>query len=107
MIVQSFEEFCARNGYERPLDDHSCFKMPHGFTKADRRRPLRKLMAGIATYDKARSEYDRLVELGEVRPPTDQESLERTAQGHDDNPTVQAARRVLEKREQRRRSAIE
>lgn len=44
-----------------------------------------------------RDEYNKLVASGEIRPPTRQEKLIRTANGMDENASVQAARRVLEK----------
>ena len=43
-------------------------------------------------------EYERLVASGEVRPRTHIERMIRKAQGHPDNPSVQAARRMCEKR---------
>ncbi len=42
-----------------------------------------------------RAEYRRLVEAGEIRAPTRIEQREKTAAGHPDNPSVQAARRIL------------
>ncbi len=48
--------------------------------------------------EKAKDEYRRMVENGEVRPLTSLEKTMRTAQGHPDNPSVQAARRMLAKR---------
>jgi len=44
-----------------------------------------------------REEYAQKVALGELRPPTRTEKLIATANGHEDNPSVQAARRILEK----------
>lgn len=43
-------------------------------------------------------EYNALVESGEVRPLTSVERAVRTANGHPDNPSVQAARRMCMKR---------
>ena len=43
-------------------------------------------------------EYNHLVEIGEVRPLTKEERSIRTANGHPDNPSTQAARRMCEKR---------
>lgn len=45
-----------------------------------------------------RAEYESLVAAGSIRPPTKDERLAKVAQGHPDNPSVQAARRVLERR---------
>ncbi|MES1933281.1 hypothetical protein T35B1_11757 [Salinisphaera shabanensis T35B1] len=43
----------------------------------------------------ARDDYAAMIASGEIRKPTRRERLERTAQGHPDNPSVQAARRLL------------
>jgi hypothetical protein len=43
-------------------------------------------------------EYNELLKKGMVRPPTRDESLARIAAGHPDNASVQAARRLIEKR---------
>ena len=55
-----------------------------------------------AIYQKKRraaiDEYNTLVERGEVRPLTSVERSVRTANGHPDNPCVQAARRMCAKR---------
>lgn len=45
-----------------------------------------------------RKEYAEKVKSGEIRPPTRIESLIKTANGQPDNPSVQAARRLLQKR---------
>lgn len=46
----------------------------------------------------AKEEYHQLVEAGQVRPLTTIERTIRTANGHPDNPSVQASRRMAEKR---------
>lgn len=46
---------------------------------------------------KLRSEYDRKVRSGEIEPLTRRERLEAIANGHPDNESVQAARRILKK----------
>lgn len=51
-----------------------------------------------ANRDKAISEYNDLVKTGKVRPRTQAEKMFQNAQGHSDNRSVQAARRVLNKR---------
>ena len=45
-----------------------------------------------------RQEYREKVECGEIRPPSRIERLKQTARGHDDNESVQAARKILKKR---------
>lgn len=48
--------------------------------------------------EQLRKEYSEKVRNGEIRPPTRIEQLIRTAQGHPDNLSVQAARRILTKK---------
>ena len=48
--------------------------------------------------EELRQEYQAKVQSGEIRPPTRIEYLVSTAQGNSDNASVQAARRLLEKR---------
>jgi hypothetical protein len=104
LLVLDFEEFSARIGAPTVLEDHGGFRFPNGISKAERRRQERRIRermelvtAGVAH---ARHMYDWLVSTGDVRPPTHRERLERTAAGHDDNPAVQAARRVLRRMEE-------
>jgi hypothetical protein len=55
----------------------------------------------IALVDK---EYETLVKEGKVRPRTEQERMENTAKGDPSMPSVQAAKRCLEKRAARKRA---
>jgi len=48
--------------------------------------------------DTAQDEYVQLVEIGEIVVPTHVQQLIKTAQGHPDNESTQAARRLLDKR---------
>jgi hypothetical protein len=45
-----------------------------------------------------REQYAEELAAGNIRPPTDEEKLIERSAGHDDNPAVQAARRLLLKR---------
>lgn len=45
-----------------------------------------------------RTEYQNLIEKGEIRPPSSLETLLGTCSGHPDNDSTQAARRILLKR---------
>jgi hypothetical protein len=54
-----------------------------------------------AKNDVAGARYDALAKAGKVRSSTGLESLRRTAAGHSDNASVQAAQRLLAKREAR------
>lgn len=51
--------------------------------------------------DRLRGEYADKVASGEIREPTQIEQLAKTAEGHPDNESVQAARRLLSKRFER------
>jgi hypothetical protein len=45
------------------------------------------------------ADYNQKVAAGELRPPTRLERMKATAAGHPDNPSVQAARRIVAKLE--------
>ena len=51
------------------------------------------------------SQYDKLVESGELRPPTSGEQLAETAAG--EGTKAEAARRVIEKRAERKKARQE
>jgi hypothetical protein len=55
------------------------------------------MQANIDRRVQLREEYQAKVASGEIRPPTRNEKLIRTAQGNPDNESVQAARRILDK----------
>ena len=48
--------------------------------------------------DATRAAYNEAISRGEIRKPDYWERIEAKANGHDDNPSVQAARRLLQKR---------
>ncbi len=77
-------------------------KLPHGETARQKEKRLKEAEAAIAAHAEkraaARREYEALVAAGKVRPPTEVEKSLRTAHGHPDNASVQAARRFLTKR---------
>jgi len=104
LLVLDFAEFAARMGTPNFLEDHGGFRYPNGISKAERRRQERRIRERLELVTtrraSARQMYDWLCSTGEVRPPTRREHLERTAAGHDDNPAVQAARRVLRRMEE-------
>jgi len=52
----------------------------------------------IEKRERLRKEYKAKVESGEIRPPTRDERLAKTAAGHPDNEATQAAKRLLEKK---------
>lgn len=105
------EEYLASKGLGSPMSDHMLDKtrIPLGETarqKARREREAEKAMKEHAARKKdARKEYQEKLANGELREPTREETekkridaLIRTANGHEDNPSVLAARRVLDKR---------
>lgn len=75
-------------------------------TKSHDRRFHKELLRLQAARDETRILYRNAIDAGEIRAPTAQESLVAAAGGHDDNASTHAARRVLEKREARRREAM-
>lgn len=72
--------------------------IPYGKPRAQLlKRQSEKDAALVEKRDKLRKEYNQKVESGEIRPPTRMEKLIATANGVEDNESVQAARRILEK----------
>ena len=105
------EEYLALKGLGSPMSDYMLDKMriPHGETArqmAKRKQEAERAMEEHAAQkEAARKEYREKIANGELREPTKEEAeqkridaLVKTANGHDDNPSVQAARRVLDKR---------
>lgn len=86
-------------------DDHGGLKYPHGISKAEARRRDRRLSEQAANSAAASAAWQEALSRGLVREPSHDEKLEATASGHPDNPSVQAAQRVLEKRRQRMEAA--
>jgi hypothetical protein len=70
--------------------DKSWYKIVNLQAEKDRKLLIRR--------DELRSEYWLKVESGELRPPTRNEKLIAIANGNPDNESVQAARRLLDKR---------
>lgn len=104
-------EYLASKGLGSPMSDYMLDKMriPHGETArqmAKRKQEAERAMEEHAAQkEAARKEYREKIANGELREPTKEEAeqkridaLVKTANGHDDNPSVQAARRVLDKR---------
>ena len=105
------EKYLASKGLGSPMSDYMLDKMriPHGETArqmAKRKQEAERAMEEHAAQkEAARKEYREKIANGELREPTKEEAeqkridaLVKTANGHDDNPSVQAARRVLDKR---------
>lgn len=102
--VMSLDEFMGAKGVSSPLsgcmDDK--IRLPHGETQRQSERRQKEAAKARVEYEKkreaARVEYKALVDSGKVRPPTEIERRLKVAQGRSENASVQAARRVLEKR---------
>lgn len=100
----SLEEYLARKGLVSPVCEYNLDKvrLPHGETDRQRKQRIKASAAAQNEYSAQRKaaiqEYKEKVGQGEIIPKTTIEKTLSMAQGHPDNPSVQAARRVLEKR---------
>ena len=93
------EDYISRT--QEPLD-HGLLRFPHGISKAQKRRNERyeqeRLLNNKIAAENADKEYSEKLARGEVREPTREEALIRKANGHPDNESVQAARRLCDKK---------
>lgn len=102
--VMSLDEFMGVKGVSSPLSGYmdDKIRLPHGETQRQSERRQKEAAKARVEYEKkreaARVEYKALVDSGKVRPPTEIERRLKVAQGRSENASVQAARRVLEKR---------
>jgi hypothetical protein len=103
----SIEEFARKTGGTTSADRMSlaieASRRPHGVTKANSRRyeqAYRNMDAKVKSTERA---YQEAIKSGRIKAPTN--SLARTAQGHPDNPAVQAAQRLLAKTAAKRAAA--
>ena len=102
--VMSLDQFLASRGVAAPISDFMIdkLKIPHGLTARQEQQFHKEAEAARNAYhnkrDAAIEEYERLVAEGKIRKPTIIEEALRKAHGNPDNPSVQAARRVLKKR---------
>lgn len=100
----SLDEFLGRRGLQSPIGDYDLdkWRLPHGETQRQRTKRLQESQAARETYSSQRkaaiAEYEDKIKRGEILPKTAVERLVDRAHGHPDNPSVQAARRSLEKR---------
>lgn len=100
--VQTFDEFSIENGVDNlwPTDCSMHMTSRH-VSRAHKKASIKTLLQRGQEWqqqrDALRIEYNRLVEAGGIRPPTYIEALIKKACGHEDNLSVQAARRVLAK----------
>lgn len=77
-------------------------KIPRGLTQRQEQKFRKEAEEAELEYQIKRqmaiNEYKNKVKAGEITEPTKFEEAIRKAQGHPDNPSVQAARRMLKKR---------
>ena len=105
MRVMDLEDFLAKEGCAFASSGYCLDKLRSNrtiCTERGKRRFEKECDEAEAKYQTKRNalieEYNRLVEAGEIRPLTSIERSIRKANGHLDNPSVQAARRICEKR---------
>lgn len=104
MNIMDQNEFLAQRGLSSPLSDHLLdkTKFPNGLTDRQRKQHKKESITLINDYHDQREaaikEYQILVEHGILRPRTSMERAIMTANGHPDNASTQAARRICEKR---------
>lgn len=107
--VVTLNQFAAKHGLVTTADVdshiHAGLRCKPG-TKTYDRWNKRRLAELQAARDETVRLYREAIERGEFRDLTDDERLLLAAEhGHPDNPSVQAARRVLEKRRTRQASS--
>lgn len=100
----SLDQFYAVNGCTFAVSGDSLDKcrFPHGrTTRQEERDRKRSIEVDNAYYNKRREVrelYEKYVAEGKIIPYTKEEKLIIKANGHPDNPSVQAARRMCDKR---------
>ena len=105
MKIMSEDDYLASIGLGMPVSDYMIDKqkLPHGESFRQQQDRIKEADNFARQYhqrrENARNEYRTLVEQGKIRPPSVLEALTQTASGHPDNPSVQAAQKVVEKRE--------
>lgn len=74
-------------------------------SERQKRQQINLIQERAREYDNKRAElrqeYNRLVEQGKIRKPTQYEQALKISKGNPDNPAVQAAKRLVEKYRQR------
>ena len=100
----SLEQWLAINGVSSPISDYTIdkTKIPRGLTQRERKRFDTNASIAIEDYHTKRNnaikEYEQLVQEGKIIKPSRIEQTIERANGHPDNPSTQAAKRMLEKR---------
>lgn len=101
--VIDFESFAGQRGFSRmaysePAEHANGNVLPNSAQRFRRQRRLEEIHRVANKREELREEYAQKIVDGEIREPTRIETLVRNARGHDDNESVQAARRLLLKR---------
>ncbi len=104
IIVMSEQEYLDKAGVGSVMSDYMVDKVKlRNGTTLNQRKAMEKEAAQArndyaARRASAKAEYASKVKAGEVRQPTNIESMMKAASGHQDNAATQAARRALKKR---------
>lgn len=102
--VMSEQEYLDRAGVGSVMSDYMTDKVKLRNGTTQRQRAALEKEAAQARNDyatrraAAKAEYASKVKSGELRSPTNIESMLKVARGHQDNDSVKAARRALRKR---------
>lgn len=100
----SLDQYLAQQGVSSPISDYMLDKLriPHGLTYRKQKELIQGNQKAADDYAKKRNrciqEYRTMVELGKIMPLSRAEQLIKTANGHPDKQSTQAARRVCDKR---------
>lgn len=103
-VAMTLDEFLGMRGLSAPISDYSLDKvrLPHGETQRQQTKRINDGLQVAQEYSEKRqtaiNEYQELVRKGEVRDKTSIEKAIDRANGHEDNESTQADRRMLEKR---------
>lgn len=103
--ILSRDEFLGLQGLSSPISGYLDDKLRgnRNFSSGNQREKFTKeARTHIDCYhdrrNKAIQKYDSLVAIGKIKPPTQIQKSLKVAQGHPDNQSVQAARRMLAKK---------
>ena len=101
----TLEDYLGRFGCASPVDDFMIdkLKIPHGETQNQKKLRMKQASLSSEKYHEKREkiirEYYVKVEKGEIVVPTIiDRTLQKATYGHPDNPSTQAAIRMLKKR---------
>lgn len=100
----SLNEYLTLRSLQSPVSDFMIDKLriPHGLTKRQEDKLMHEADKARNDYSEQRNaairDYEDLVKQGKITIPSPLEVCIRNAQGHPDNASVQASKRMLEKR---------